>query len=219
MANNPITLHLGDCLDVLKTLPDNSVDAIVTDPPYGLEFLGNGWDSFKGEEWRSGAGMTKPGIGERDTAWPSFGGGDTANATCATCGGRMRGAKKCTCDEPDWCVKGSPVDRNARIKSMRAFGAWCEEWAREALRVVKPGGHIAAFGGTRTYHRLTVGLEDAGWEIRDTVGVGDPRHRGCVALRVWVPKVTFSPQSGSVLGRFQVWLSTMRLHGHRRWTH
>lgn len=165
------TLHQGDCLDVLKTLPDNSVDAVVTDPPYGLEFMGKEWDSFRGEAWRSGAGMTKPGIGERKTEWPSFGGGVSANATCETCGGRMRGAKRCECDEPEWRVKGKPLeDRNARAESMRAFGTWCESWAREALRVVKPGGHIAAFGGTRTYHRLTVALEDAGWEIRDTVG-------------------------------------------------
>lgn len=47
------------------------------------------------------------------------------------------------------------------------FGGWCERWAREALRVVKPGGYLVAFGGTRTHHRLMAGLEDAGWEIRD----------------------------------------------------
>jgi len=42
-----VTLHHGDCLDVLRTLPDASVDSVVTDPPYGLEFMGKEWDSFK----------------------------------------------------------------------------------------------------------------------------------------------------------------------------
>jgi DNA modification methylase len=49
----------------------------------------------------------------------------------------------------------------------RSFQSWSEAWAREALRVLKPGGHLLAFGGTRTVHRLTCGLEDAGFEIRD----------------------------------------------------
>lgn len=49
------------------------------------------------------------------------------------------------------------------------FQSWCEVWARECLRVLKPGGHLAAFGGTRTWHRLTCGIEDAGFEIRDSV--------------------------------------------------
>lgn len=47
------------------------------------------------------------------------------------------------------------------------FQSWCEAWAREMIRVVKPGGHALVFGGTRTYHRLVAGLEDAGWEVRD----------------------------------------------------
>ena len=43
-----VTLHHGDCLDVLRTLPDASVDSVVTDPPYGLEFMGKEWDKFGG---------------------------------------------------------------------------------------------------------------------------------------------------------------------------
>lgn len=62
---------------------------------------------------------------------------------------------------------------------MVAFAAWCETWAREALRVLKPGGHLLAFGGTRTFHRLTCGIEDAGFEIRDCLswlyGSGFPK--------------------------------------------
>jgi hypothetical protein len=49
------------------------------------------------------------------------------------------------------------------------FGRWCLLWARECLRVLKPGGHMVAFGGTRTWHRLAVALEDAGFEIRDSL--------------------------------------------------
>ena len=41
-------LHLGDCMDVMRSMPDNSIDAIVTDPPYGLAFMGAKWDSFGG---------------------------------------------------------------------------------------------------------------------------------------------------------------------------
>ncbi len=96
-------LHHGDCLDVLKTLADCSVDAIVTDPPYGLSFMGKRWDY----------------------------------------------------DVPS-------VD------------IWVE-----CLRVLKPGGHLLAFAGTRTQHRMAVRIEDAGFEIRDVIawvyGSGFPK--------------------------------------------
>lgn len=99
---NTTILH-GDCIEVMRTMPENSVDSIVTDPPYGLGFMGKKWDSLP------------PG----------------------------------------------------------------EEWARECLRVLKPGGHLLAFGGPRTWHRLAVAIEDAGFEIRDGVmwlyGSGFPK--------------------------------------------
>lgn len=98
-----VTLIRGDCLDVLRTLPDNSVDSIVTDPPYGLSFMGKKWDY----------------------------------------------------DVPS-----------------------VEVWA-ECLRVLKPGGHLLAFAGTRTQHRMAVRIEDAGFEIRDMIawvyGSGFPK--------------------------------------------
>lgn len=103
----PTLLH-GDCIDVMRMLPDNSVDSIVTDPPYGLGFMGKAWDALP------------PG----------------------------------------------------------------EDWARECLRVLKPGGHLLAFGGTRTWHRLAVAVEDAGFEIRDSLawlyGSGFPKHRAAL---------------------------------------
>jgi DNA modification methylase len=97
------TVHHGDCLEVLRTLADCSVDAVVTDPPYGLSFMGRKWDY----------------------------------------------------DVPSVDV-----------------------WA-ECLRVLKPGGHLLAFAGTRTQHRMCCRIEDAGFEIRDMIawvyGSGFPK--------------------------------------------
>jgi DNA modification methylase len=88
-----ITLHCGDCREVLATLPDGSVDAVVSDPPYGLAFMGKKWDY----------------------------------------------------DVPS-----------------------VEVW-QQCLRVLKPGGHLLAFAGTRTQHRMACRIEDAGFEIRDMI--------------------------------------------------
>jgi site-specific DNA-methyltransferase (adenine-specific) len=100
---NTLDLRTGDCREILPTLAAGSVHACVTDPPYGLSFMGKGWDH----------GV--PG-------------------------------------EPFW---------------------------REVLRVLKPGAHLVAFGGTRTYHRLTCAIEDAGFEVRDCLmwlyGSGFPK--------------------------------------------
>ena len=88
-------VFLGDCREILRGLADNSVDSVVTDPPYGLGFMGKKWDST--------------GIAYDVTVW------------------------------------------------------------EECLRVLKPGGHILAFGGSRTFHRMAVAIEDAGFEIRDSI--------------------------------------------------
>lgn len=95
----------GDCLEELDKLEENSIDAIVTDPPYELNFMGKGWDN-------AGVSFSK-------STW-----------------------EKC-------------------------------------LRVLKPGGYLLAFGGTRTYHRIACAIEDAGFEIRDCImwlyGSGFPK--------------------------------------------
>ena len=97
------TIHHGDCIETMNAMPPESIDAIVTDPPYGLGFMGKKWDGLP----------------------PSL------------------------------------------------------EWAEACYRVLKPGGHIAAFGGTRTWHRLAVAIEDAGFEMRDSLawlyGSGFPK--------------------------------------------
>lgn len=96
-------LYLGNCLEVMKDIPNNSIDSVVTDPPYGLKFMGNKWDY----------------------------------------------------DVP-------------------AVDVW-----KAALRILKPGGHLLSFGGARTYHRMVVNIEDAGFEIRDQImwiyGTGFPK--------------------------------------------
>jgi len=93
----------GDCLDVLRQLPDESIDGIATDPPYELTSGKNSKKGFMGKEW-DGTGI--------------------------------------------------------------AFNV--DLW-RECLRVLKPGAHLAAFGGTRTYHRMVCAIEDSGFEVRDMI--------------------------------------------------
>jgi len=100
------TIFLGDCRLRLKDIPDNSIDAVVTDPPYELGFMGKSWDAS--------------GVAYNVSMW------------------------------------------------------------EECLRVLKPGGHLLSFGGTRTYHRMACAVEDAGFEIRDQMqwlyGTGFPKN-------------------------------------------
>ena len=142
------TIHHGDCLDVMRSMPDGSVDAVVTDPPYGLAFMGKSWDSFA------------PG----DSPMRRTAERDAVNTGASRQGGRQRAC-------------ADYAKRQAR--DMRAFQESMESWAIEALRVAKPGAHLLAFGGTRTFHRLTCAIEDAGWEIRDCLswlyGSGFPK--------------------------------------------
>jgi DNA modification methylase len=180
----------GDCIEVMRGLPEASVDAVVCDPPYGLEFMGKEWDSFR-EDDRAVKGYngretgTAGEIAERDGATlggrlrVGYGGGARAKTSrCEGCGKRDQFKKPHGCpDGTNW--RQEIVDPHAAPPSSLAFQNWCREWAREALRVLKPGGHLLAFGGTRTYHRLASGIEDAGFEIRDTIawmyGSGFPK--------------------------------------------
>jgi DNA modification methylase len=149
-----VTLYHGDCLEVLAELPENSVDAVVTDPPYGLEFMGKEWDA----PWKHGFAATGYNDAQR-MARPNF--GSSRNPMCRACRKRQRGKDRCVCDSPDFDER--PADSNL------AFQLWCHQWAEQCLRVLKPGGHMLAFGGTRTWHRLACAIEDAGFEIRDSI--------------------------------------------------
>jgi site-specific DNA-methyltransferase (adenine-specific) len=147
-TDDRVSLYHGDCIEVMRSLPDNSVDAVVTDPPYGLEFMGKDWDS----PWKHNGAVIKDPATER-------GGFQDGNG-------------------------GNPYSRS-RIEYGRGgeasfgFQLWFTEVAAEALRVLKPGGHLLAFGGTRTWHRLAVAIEDAGFEVRDSIawmyGSGFPK--------------------------------------------
>jgi DNA modification methylase len=116
-----VTLYPGDCMEVIKRLADNSIDAVCTDPPYALVSIGKRFSS--------------------DTAAPAQFGRDGAYARASA--GFM--GKKWDTGEVAFAI----------------------EFWMEVLRALKPGGHVIAFGGTRTYHRLAIAIEDAGFEIRD----------------------------------------------------
>ena len=126
-------LILGDCIQKLKELDDNSVDSIVSDPPYGLSFMGATWDK-----------------------------------------------KKATQETKSQVVKGLGAGmKMTTLADNIEFEKWVTEWASECMRVLKPGGYMLAFGGSRMYHRLASGVENAGFEIRDQLmwiyGSGFPK--------------------------------------------
>ena len=133
----------NDCIVAMKEMPENSVDAIVTDPPYGLEFMGKEWDA----PWKNA---------------------EVVSTTSKSANGIFHD-------------KGfdSGIRYSRGNTEMREFQKWCELWAIEALRVLKPGGHLLAFSGSRTYHRMTCAIEDAWFEIRDQImwvyGSGFPK--------------------------------------------
>lgn len=148
----------GDCIEVMAGMPENSVDAVVTDPPYGLSFMGKEWDKFKPTEIEKSYKLVHK-IDYKD--------GVPIQRTKAEWVTRDSGAR--TVGSYDLSLNGN-----------RGFQDWCQQWATQALRVLKPGGYLLAFGGTRTSHRLVCGLEDAGFEIRDTIcwlfGSGFPKN-------------------------------------------
>ena len=163
-------VYCMDCIECMKKLEDNSIDAIITDPPYGLEFMGKDWDKFKqGKNIAGGTTGENTPFG-RKRALPSF--------------YQLSKNKKNTITNPQGSFehkKGfKQMVRYATDKpTLLAFQEFSFSWAKECLRVLKHGGYLLAFGGTRTYHRMVCGIEDAGFEIRDTImwvyGSGFPK--------------------------------------------
>lgn len=147
-----IDLRLGDCLEVLKTIPDNSIDAVITDPPYGLGFMNKEWDSP--EKLRALTQREEERSAERKAEGKSPTDAPFSKSV-----------------PPGLAIKGA--------KEGRWFQEWCELWATELLRVLKPGGHLISFSAPRTYHRMATAFEDAGFEIRDQImwvfGSGFPK--------------------------------------------
>lgn len=142
-----VRIMAGDCMEQMRLLEANSIDAVVTDPPYGIGFMGKAWDGKDIE--RVMATKTRKGT-VRPDGWERHDGAAFAAGTY------------------DLTPKG-----------MLAFQLWTQQWAHEALRVLKPGGHLLSFSSPRTYHRMVVGIEDAGFEIRDQImwvfGSGFPK--------------------------------------------
>jgi site-specific DNA-methyltransferase (adenine-specific) len=166
-----IRVEHGDCLEVIPRLVAEgvTVDAIVTDPPYGLEFMGKEWDA----PWKYGMrpyGMTDT---KGRAAGPSF--VSSRNPVCQLCHKHKRGAKGCRCPAPEF------DETTKRLGDLRTFQSWSEAWALAAFDILRPGGFLLAFGGTRTHHRMTCAIEDAGFVIQDTVawlyGTGFPKHK------------------------------------------
>lgn len=133
--DNDYTIYQGDSFEVLDTLEEKSIDAIVTDPPYGL------------------TSITKR-FGKEDSA-PTKKGKDGSFARLS------KGFMGKTWD-------GTGIEYNV-------------EFWKKCFKVLKPGGYLLSFGGTRTFHRITCAIEDAGFEIRDTLmwlyGSGFPKSQ------------------------------------------
>jgi site-specific DNA-methyltransferase (adenine-specific) len=142
-------LLVGDCIEQMRTLDAESVDAVITDPPYGIGFMGKGWDNFGGAQ-----GLTPEGRAEQQQKFTEKYG-----------------------RSPLYTMSARPA--KMAPSEAAAFQEFSRAWAFEAYRVLKPGGYLLAFGGTRTYHRLAAGVEDAGFEIRDCLlwlyGSGFPK--------------------------------------------
>lgn len=138
-------IHHGDLFDVLPTLDADSVDACVSDPPYGIGFMGREWDTFAPAEVdrvserlrRKGTDYVPSG------AWP----------TKVSRSDRQKG--------------GVAIEYDRSLAGQREFQAWTERWAREVFRVLKPGAYAVICGAPRSAHRMACGLEDAGFIVRD----------------------------------------------------
>lgn len=145
-------IYQGDCIEVLKTFPDNFFDSVVTDPPYGLGFMNKEWDSP--EEHRR--------LVEREKIRSEQRFKEGKSPTTAPFSASIR---------PGLSIKGA--------KEGQWFQDWCNLWAKECFRVLKPGAYLLSFSATRTYHRMACAIEDAGFEIRDMIewiyGSGFPK--------------------------------------------
>ncbi len=129
--NGRVVLHSGDSREVIKTLPDCSVDSVVSDPPYALASIVKRYGSDNAASAKGNEAYMRASAGFMGKKW------DTGEV------------------------------------------AFDPEFWREVYRVLKPGGHLIAMGGTRTYHRLACAIEDAGFDVRDMVswlyGSGFPK--------------------------------------------
>ncbi len=137
----PVILHdqvyLGDCREILKQIPENSISTCITDPPYNYEFIGHKWDAREVDRRLSRVKHSKTMI--KNIPYGSGLAGGVRNERWYQ---RVR-------------------------ENILAYEQWCLEWAKEVFRVCKPGAIVAAFNSTRTMAHVQVALEDAGFYARD----------------------------------------------------
>lgn len=128
----PFELIHGSNTDILPSLAENRFHSIVTDPPYGIRFMGKAWDKFDIDKMANEA--------------------------------FSKGRRK---NENHRSMAAGKYDksRNANYN----FQLFTENWARSAYRTLRPGGHLVCFASPRTFHRMVCGIEDAGFEIRETI--------------------------------------------------
>lgn len=132
------TVYVGDNLKVMAQLQPNTFHAVVTDPPYGLEFMGKEWDA----PWKNNGAVIKDPATERGGFQDGNGGNPYSR---------------------------SRIEYGRGDRSSQLFQSWFLQRAEELLRVAKPGAHLLSFGGTRMWHRMACAIEDAGFDIRDTI--------------------------------------------------
>jgi DNA modification methylase len=151
-------IHHGDLFDVLPTLAETSIDSCVTDPPYGIGFMGKKWDTFSPDKARASKhfAINNGDHGRKDSPNPN-----------------LRGRRQTPAMSP------SQIEYDRSLTGSREFQDWTEAWAREVLRVLKPGAYLLVCGAPRSYHRMVCGVEDAGFEVRDSLmwifGQGFPK--------------------------------------------
>lgn len=152
-------IYHGDLFDVLPTIEAHSIDACVTDPPYGIGFMGREWDTFK-----PGSGKHRRLMHPRERESRGKIVSDNPNLN-----GRTRSP----------ALSPSQIEYDYSVAGLRAFQDWTQQWALEVFRVLKPGAYLLACGAPRSFHRMACGVEDAGFEIRDCLswlcGQGFPK--------------------------------------------
>jgi len=136
----------------MRLMPPDSVDAVVTDPPYGIRFMGKAWDGADIVARTANRGEYRR-CSDADERAGKNGGHNSIAA------------------------EAGKYDRS--LTANQSFQEWTRVWCVEALRILKPGGHLLSFSSPRTFHRMVCGVEDAGFEIRDTImwvfGSGFPK--------------------------------------------
>lgn len=160
-------IHHGDLFTVLPTLAEASIDACVTDPPYGIGFMGREWDTFKPAKTDADARRKLRKSFRQDHSGARYDGYQQNPNT--------RGRKRSPAMSP------SQIEYNRSLDGQRGFQEWTARWAAEVLRVLKPGAYLVVCGAPRSHHRMMCGLEDSGFVVRDCFawlfGSGFPKNK------------------------------------------